>query len=308
MKLGIMKIDDNTLKIIDGARKNHIEPCLVYDEEGEAKRELLKREKDIPICDNENFFFGQEMDFIYISKTMNHPISLALKALSYNKNVIMEEITSFPLDKIEELKTMAIKKHCFLFENRTLLYLPYFKVLKKEIQKIGALKMIQSNQSIVSDDQIESALVDLNGDTIYMALELFGQPEETTYMPFMSNHLDRSGLLILKYPHFMISSVGVNSELGRSFVSIQGEKGYMYVPSDLSKMLSLEIHLETQNFGFASQSEQNLNVFSFRDFKAMYERNQQDECYHILERSLEVLKIIEDVCQMCAIQFPVRDM
>jgi predicted dehydrogenase len=135
--------------------------------------------------------------------------------------------------------------------------------------------------------------MDINIYNIHFILGIFGDPQNISY--FANKHkngIDTSGILILEYPDFISTCIGCKDVLGENFVQIQGEKGYIYVEKGSNGCAGFRLILndgKTERYDI--QDKENILYYEIVEFKRIYEEQEYETCYELLEHTKAVIRI-----------------
>lgn len=257
--------------------------------------------------DMEAFLNSDTFDVVYIASPNSLHYSQTMQALDLGKHVIVEKPFAGNVEQAKEMIKKAKEKKLFLFEAITNIYLPHFDYLKNELSKIGNIKLIQMNMSQVSSryhalmegkvtnvfdpNFYGGCLMDLNIYNIHLMTGLFGLPQEVSYVAnLFNNGVDISGELTLKYPNFVGSLVASKDSLGQNFVQIQGDAGYIYIPSSASMLTEVKTYTKDSKSIYDVQTMPT-HYYEFKSFQEMMDQEDYNNCYKILNHSLEVVEI-----------------
>lgn len=189
-----------------------------------------------------------EADTVYIGLINSAHYPYAREALLAGKNVILEKPFTGFYEETKKLQQIANEKKLFIFEAITVLHNEVFYEMKKNLKKLGKIRMALCNYSQYSsryDAYLEGdithsfdpayyggALYDINVYNIHYCIGLFGEPKDVTYYPNIGpNGIDTSGTLVMEYDGFSAVCTGSKDSDSPGYVCIQGEKGFMKVDS-----------------------------------------------------------------------------
>ncbi|MBC1796864.1 Gfo/Idh/MocA family oxidoreductase [Listeria booriae] len=252
--------------------------------------------------DYEELLKNKDIHCCYIATPNATHESFAQKAVESKKHVIVEK-TAFPdIEIAKRTLLLAEEKGVFIFEAMRTIYEPNFTVLKKGLAQIGeiySVNLVYQNYSkqyaqyksnpnqlppIFSDKRGQGVWKTIGIYPIYIALDIFGEPEDVSLHRYFANSkIDFGGILILTYPNFLISIFASKShhdispinkiygEYGTlSFkgcynitdirLELIGEKSRDLIPHDDRKSIIYE-------FNFFAQSILNNNVSNYRKTK-----------------------------------------
>jgi len=152
------------------------------------------------------------------------------------------------------------------------------------------------------------ALMDINYYNLYFAVELFGEPKEIQYFAnLVDNGIDTSGVLMLRYDNFVAELTGAKDSRSKNFVSIQGDKGFLYQPLESSRCLSFTVTTAEGETEYNEQAEPNVLYYEVCDFKKIYEAKDLAACYEKLDGSLRMTRLTEAARKSAGVRFPADD-
>ncbi|MFV0393268.1 MAG: Gfo/Idh/MocA family protein [Coprobacillaceae bacterium] len=308
------------------AAKQHKDIVLqaVYSRSEEKAQELSKK-YDIPMTytDLNLLLEDPTIDFIYVASPNSLHYQQSLLALKANKHVICEKPFSTTPEELQELISLAKEKQLFLFEAITTIHLPNYQKVHELLPSLGNIKLIQCNFSQYSsryDAFLKGenpnvfnpafsggVLMDLNIYNLHFVLGLFGQPNTSQYyVNKADNGIDTSGIAILQYPTFIASCVAAKDSASSNILQIQGDKGYIIVSSS-SICQQVEYHLldgrtETYNL----QKRDNHLYYELDAFVRMYQQQDLNSCYQLLNHSSLVLQTATTLRHSAGIYFPIE--
>ncbi|WP_411842709.1 Gfo/Idh/MocA family protein [Salinicoccus sp. HZC-1] len=294
----------------------------VYSRTEEKAQKLAgKFNAEATYTDIEKMMNDENYDTVYVASPNSMHYDYVKQALEHGKHVICEKPFTSTLRELEELIALSKKKGLFLFEAITTIHLPHFKVIREKLEKIGELKVAQSNYSQYSSryDKLKAgetpnvfnlefsggALADLNIYNLHFMIGLFGGPEDISYVPNKhENGVDTSGVSILNYDGFFATCVGSKDTASENFVLLQGEKGYIHVRGGANTIDSVEIHIgEEVEIIDLGQNENNM-VSELAAFVEIFESDNRDEALKLLDHSATVLKFLEAARKSAGILYP----
>ena len=250
-----------------------------------------------------------DIDTIYCALPNHLHFSFSKKALQAGKHVIIEKpITSHP-QELEELIEIANQKKLMIFEAMNIHYLPSFLSLKKDIQKIGDVKLAIFNYSQYSSrynafkneiilpafDYHKSggALMDINVYNLHALIGLFGTPLNNQYNANIEKNIDTSGIMTLDYGSFKAIAIGAKDCKAPLVNTIQGTEGCIIIHSPLSQMFEYTISYnngenETKHFDNAHRL-----TYEFKEFIKMIKEKNYQKQQELLNLSLEISKVMK---------------
>lgn len=256
------------------------------------------------------------IDTVYIGLVNSVHYEYARRAIEKGKHVILEKPFTGTLEEAEDLFRIADEKGCFIFEAITVLHSPAFERMREALPKLGVVRMMQANFSQyssrydrylsgIADPSFDpaclgGALRDINVYNIHFAVGLFGAPRGVRYYPNIGhNGIDTSGVLVMEYDGFTAVCTAAKDSDSPSFVSVQGEKGFMRIndkpnsASDLTIVIRDPDHEEIHCVGEPCHRM----TREFRDFARIISSGDPEAAYFYREKTLEVMKVLQTISE-----------
>jgi predicted dehydrogenase len=302
--------------IVDGffdavSRTDNAEVVAIYSRSEEtaqafaAKHNLTKWHTD-----REAFLNDPEIDVVYVASPNSLHYQWTLDALKVGKGVICEKPFVSTHAECETLRNLAQDKGLFLVEAITVPHLPNFQLLRDHLDKIAPVRLVQLNFSQYSSKHkaylegknpnvfnpafAGGALMDINYYNLRFMLDLFGEPEDIRYFANLAqNGIDTSGVLLITYPGFVAEAVGAKDSRSENMVQIQGERGYIKVPKESSRCISVTVVTQDGEETFNLQADDNVLVYELREFAEMYRNNYTSKRDELLEMTCRAMKWLE---------------
>lgn len=312
MRIGTIGTNFVVQSFIDAARKVGAQIPAVYSRAEETARAFADANgiSDI-FTDREAFLADETLDFIYVASPNSLHFSWVREALESGRNVMCEKPFVSTVREFDELAALAAQKDLLLFEAMTVPHLPNLKLLKEHLPKIGAPRLVQLNFSQYSSryDALlrgESpnifnpafsggAMMDLGCYNLRFLLELFGEPREVHYFPNRAqNGIDTSGVMIARYDGLVCTAVACKDSRSQNSIQIQGEKGYILLPS-VASTLSEGFTLVTREGEehFQAQSEQNVLFYEIEAFVKAFRTRDFAFGNALLQQSRTEVRLLE---------------
>lgn len=304
------------------ARTDGIRLVAVYSRKEDTGRALASEYGAKRIyTDMDAFLADETVNFVYVATPNLLHYEQVKKALLAGKNVICEKPFCTKADQARELVTLAKEKHLFLVEAVPTTFLPNFEILKRELSKIGRIKLVQSNYSQYSsryDKLLEGeipnifnpayaggCLMDINFYNVYLNIALFGKPIETAYYPNLYNGIiDTSGIMIMRYDGFVSELAGAKDTWGENFFLIEGEQGYIYIPNGSNGLEKIKVVTKTFTKVFNEQSDPERWYYEVQGLSRWVLEDDYDTIYSKLDIMLDVVETIESSRKQAGILFP----
>lgn len=312
----VHSILDN-VKVTDGIR------CIAIYSRTKERGEKLAEEYGVAkvYTDMDAFLADEEMNFVYIATPNLLHYEQAKKALLAGKNVICEKPFCTKASQAKELVELAKSRGLFLVDAVPTSFLPNLEVLKRELGKIGRIKLVMANYSQYSSryDQVlkgevpnifnpeyaGGCLMDINFYNVYLNVALFGMPKKAVYHPNIYENLaDTSGILIMQYDGFVSESAGAKDTWGVNFFQIEGEKGYIYIKNGSNGIAEVKVVTKESEETFNEQSNPDRWYYEVQNVTKLVLADDYEAIYQKLDVMLEVMKVLETSRKEAGIIFP----
>lgn len=274
--------------------------------------------------DLDALFNDAKINTIYIATPNLLHYEQTKRALLAGKNVICEKPFVTKYSQAKELIELAKSKGLFLFEAAPTMFLPNFKVLKHELDKIGQVRLVISNYSqyssrydlvlkgekpnIFNPEYAGGCLMDINFYNVLLNVALFGAPEEAVYYPNIYPGLaDTSGSFVMKYDGFISQNAGAKDTWGFNFFQIEGEQGYIFVSEGSNGLKSVRVVTKGSNKIFNEQLDPDRWNYEVREITRIMKRDDYEAAYSMFDVTLETVRVIENARKQAGIIFPGDD-
>ena len=305
------------MKIVDGIRLE-----AVNSRSEEKGRALASKYGAVKVyTDMEGFLADEEINVVYIATPNLLHYEQAKKALLAGKNVICEKPFCTKAAHARELVALAKERSLFLVEAVPATLLPNFEVIKRELPKIGGIKLVLSNYSqlsgryelllkgelpnIFNPELAGGCLMDINYYNVYLNIALFGKPRKAIYYPNMhENLIDTSGIMVMQYDGFVSSCAGAKDTWGINYFQIEGEQGYIHIRDGSNGITRVEVVTKTSRETFNLQDNPDRWYYEVRELTQLMLEDDYDAIYRSLDITLDVVEIIENARKEAGIIFP----
>lgn len=259
------------------------------------------------------------IDFVYVGLVNVVHHEYAKKFLDAGKNVIVEKPFTVTAAQTQDLIDTARSKKLYLFEAITTLHLPNFFAIRDALKQIGDVKIVQCNFSQYSsryDAYKEKsvapafnpklyggALTDINIYNLNFVVGLFGLPKKISYAANIGwNGVDTSGVVSLEYENFLAQCVAAKDSASPSFLSIQGDGGYILVHGTPNELNSFDLAIRGQDVQkFSLNKFDHRMIHEFVEFAEIFERGDFAAVERGLETSLNVMTVVEQAAKSAGI-------
>lgn len=323
IRLGTIGSGPIVHSILDNvAVTNGIRLAAVYSRTEEKGRQLAAEYgADKVYTDLDEFLEDEEVNVVYVASPNLLHYEQTKKALLAGKNVVCEKPFCTKAEQARELAALAKEKHLLLVDAVPTAFLPNFEVVKRELPKVGKVKLVLGNFSQYSSryDQVleggkpnvfnpeygGGCLMDINFYNVYLNIALFGKPQEAIYFPNIYEGLaDTSGILIMKYDGFVSESAGAKDTWGVNSFQIEGEKGYIYVKSGSNRMAGVQVVTKDSEENFNEQEKPNPWYYEVEKLTSLLLNEDYETIYQGLDVMVDVMEVLELARKKAGILFP----
>lgn len=298
---------------LNAARQNGVVCKAMYSRNAEHAKKLAEEYdvKDI-YTDLDEMLVRDDIDFIYVASPNSLHYSYTMKAMKAGKHVICEKPFASNVKEFEDMVAYAKEHKRFLFEAIVTLHMPNYQLIREQIHRLGTIRMVQCNFSQYSSryDKVLAgetpnvfnpafsggALADIGIYNLHFVTGLFGKPDAMYYYPNKhENGIDISGVAILKYDGFHAVCVACKDTKSHCIAQIQGEKGYITMDSETSKCSSFIVNTDGMSEDISVRQNDCSLYYELKDFKKIFEEEDLETCYGMLEHSRDVMEVFESL-------------
>lgn len=271
--------------------------------------------------DMEAFLGDDEVNTVYIASPNLLHYEQAKRALLAGKHVICEKPFCTKACQARELVDMAREKGLFLVDAVPTAFLPNLEILKRELPKIGRVKLVMSNFSqyssrydlvlkgevpnIFNPEYAGGCLMDINFYNVYLNVALFGKPQNSMYFPNIYGKLaDTSGILMMQYDGFISEAAGAKDTWGVNFFQIEGEKGYIYIKDGSGALGEVKVVTKDSEELFNEQDNPDRWSYEVNAVTKFLLEEDYEAVYRGLDTMLEVVEVLESSRKKAGIFFP----
>ena len=296
--------------------------AAVYSRSDEAAAAMAKRYGcGKTYTDMDAFLRDDEVSFVYIATPNLLHYPQAKQALLAGKNVILEKPFCTKAAHARELVALAREKGLILIDAVPTSFLPNLAFLRRELPKIGRIRLVQSNYSQYSsrydlllqgkvtnifDPQFAGGcLMDINFYNLWLNVALFGKPQRAEYLPNIHPGLaDTSGVLNLVYDDFVSTNAGAKDTWGINYFQIEGEKGFIYAEGGSNALSSIRVVTKTSDETFNVQHNPDRWSYEVENMTRMILSDDREEMARRLDITVQVMETMESARLAAGIRFP----
>lgn len=307
----------DNVKAVDGIRLT-----TVYSRTEEKGRQLAAEYgADRVYTDLDAFLGDPEMNVVYIASPNLLHYEQAKKALLAGKHVICEKPFCTKAEQAKELTALAKEKKLFLADAVPTAYLPNLEVLKRELVKVGRVKLVLGNYSqyssrydlvlkgevpnVFNPKYAGGCLMDINFYNVYLSTALFGKPLASVYYPNRYGELaDTSGVLVMQYDGFVSSLAGAKDTWGVNYFQIEGEKGHIYIRDGSNGIAEVRVVTKDSEETFNLQENPEWRFYEVQKLTEYMLSGDYEAVYGRLDVMIDVIEILEDARKKAGILFP----
>ena len=290
----------------------------------EEKGRLLAAEygADRVYTELDAFLADEEMNTVYIASPNLLHYEQTKKALLAGKHVICEKPFCTKAEQARELTALAKEKKLFLADAVPTAFLPNLEVLKRELPKVGKVKLVLGNYSqyssrydlvlkgettpnVFNPEYGGGCLMDINFYNVYLNAALFGKPLSTAYYPNRCGELaDTSGILVMQFEGFVSSSAGAKDTWGVNYFQIEGEKGYIYIRDGSNGLAEIRVVTKDSEETFNEQDNPEWRFYEVQKLTEYMLAGDYEAVYGRLDVIIDVAEILEEARKKSGILFP----
>ena len=271
--------------------------------------------------DLDAFLADEEINTVYIASPNLLHYEQTRKALLAGKHVICEKPFCTKADQARELTALAKEKRLFLADAVPTAFLPNLEVLKRELPKVGKVRLVLGNYSqyssrydLVLQGEVPNVfnpeygggcLMDINFYNVYLNAALFGKPMSSVYYPNRCGELaDTSGVLIMQYDGFVSSSAGAKDTWGVNYFQIEGEKGHIYIRDGSNGLAEIRVVTKDSEETFDQQDNPEWRFYEVQKLTECMLAGDYEAVYGRLDVMIHVIEILEEARKKAGILFP----
>ena len=271
--------------------------------------------------DLDAFLADEEMNTVYIASPNLLHYEQTRKTLLAGKHVICEKPFCTKADQARELTALAKEKRLFLADAVPTAYLPNLEVLKRELPKVGKVRLVLGNYSqyssrydLVLQGEVPNVfnpeygggcLMDINFYNVCLNAALFGKPLSSVYYPNRRGELaDTSGVLIMQYDGFVSSSAGAKDTWGVNYFQIEGEKGHIYIRDGSNGLAEIRVVTKDSEETFDQQDNPEWRFYEVQKLTECMLAGDYEAVYGRLDVMIHVIEILEEARKKAGILFP----
>ena len=261
-----------------------------------------------------------DIDTVYVALPNFIHYEFAKKALLAGKHVIIEKPITANYSELEDLKSIAQERHLMIFEAMSVVHMPAYHALKKDLDKLGEIGIVSLNichyssrydafkageiLPVFDPHKAGGALMDLNVYNISFICGLFGEPKSVQYSANVKRGIDVSGILVLDYGDFKAVTIAAKDSNAPVYCSIQGDKASIFMDKSVNNMRKYSI---VTNDGQSTEHREDENphrlLYEFMDFITIVDNKQYERCEEMLEQSSIVSRTMEKARKTAGIVF-----
>ena len=190
-------------------------------------------------------------------------------------------------------------------------FIPNSIEAKKRIGELGDIKIVSLNYSqyslrydkfkegiiepVFSLENSGGALIDLNLYNVAFAVDVFGLPKDVRYFANIEKDIDTSGIVILDYGDFKVSSVGSKDSAAPIINTIQGTDGTIEIPDALNSFREFNIRKTKEDdkkyFNYNLEDKSRL-YYEFVEIEKILRNNDKKKVYDLLNLTQNYMEVL----------------
>lgn len=310
--------------ILDGVKKTEGIRCVAVYSRNREKGMTLAGEYGVETVytDMDAFLADPAINLIYVATPNLFHYEQTKRALLAGKHVLCEKPFCTRADHARELIELAKEKHLFLIEAAPTTFLPNYEILRRELHKVGRIRLVMGNYSqyssryddllagnltnIFNPEYAGGCLMDINFYNVFLNVALFGRPKHAVYYPNLHETIgvDTSGIMMLQYEDFVSSGMGAKDTWGENFFQIEGEKGYIYASGGSNGLTSIRVVTKESDETFNEQDNPVRWDYEIENLTKLLLADDYDSIYERLSITLHTVEVIEEARKAAGIRFP----
>ena len=263
--------------------------------------------------DYETLLGNEIFDTVYVALPNHLHYQYTKAALLQGKNVICEKPFTLNAQQLQELIQIATEKRVILLEAITNQYLNNFLQIKKDLAKLGEIKIVECNYSQYSSryDAFKEgkilpafdpqkgggALMDINIYNIHFVVGLFGKPEKVQYLANIERDIDTSGILVLDYGAFKAVCIGAKDSTAQIRSVIQGTDGSIEVLGATNEMPRYERRSKTEIEAVNANLDKHRMYQEFEKFTEVIDQKDLAFALEQLNHRLTVMQVVDQTLE-----------
>lgn len=297
----------------------------VYSRKEETAKEFASKYNDPDIAIHTSLdalAADKNISTVYIASPNALHYEQTKKMLEAGKNVILEKPSVSTSKELDELFQLAYSKGLILVEAFRHVHEINFKILKKNLERLGPILGATLNfcqfssrydavlkgetPNVFSLEFGGGALTDLGVYVVAAAVELFGDPKSSTYTPaILPTGADGGGTIVLQYDTFPVTLIFSKMFYSAAPSEVFGQAGTLSIPTvtdiesvsfwDPRKKAKEELGQKKEELNLKEEAQEHARIINEKDVEAMKRWE---------KHSKGVLKITEGVRHANGLLFP----
>jgi len=260
------------------------------------------------------------IDAVYIASPNSLHAGQAIEFLRRGKHVLCEKPIASNLRELNLMIETARSNNLLLMEAMKSTFLPNFKVIEENLDKLGKIRRFFANYcqyssrydlvkqgqrvNIFDPEFSGGSLMDIGVYCVYPMVKLFGMPKEIKASAFkLGSGVDGLGSLILSYDE--MEGVIIHSKITHTYIpsEIQGENGSMVIDR-IDGPRNVQIYYRdgnTEDLTVPQDMEQ--MYYEVREFIELIESNKTESAINSYLNSINTMKVMDAARAQCGIVF-----
>ena len=251
------------------------------------------------------------IDVVYIASPNDMHYPQAKQCMLAGKDVIGEKPLVSTRREMEDLIQTMESTGRIVVEAITSRHMPNLEIIRKNLDRIGGLRIIRSDMSQYSSrynallegkvanvfDPTHSggALYDIGIYPVSLVLDLLGKPEKIHYTANLhSNGVDLSGLFVMEYPHTKAVCSLTKDSYGPNATIFEGEKGYILMDGAPSRIGSVTLVMGGTREELGVDQVEETMYYEAKYFAKLLRTRNKEELLHLSQHSLNLAEIMEE--------------
>lgn len=323
IRFGIIGTSQITEQFLKAAMKcDSFQLTAIYSRTEERGREFASAyEIEHVYTDLEALLNDDIVDAMYIASPNALHAKQAILCLKHRKHVLCEKPFASNLEEVEKMCEAARENGVVLMEAMKTTVLPGFKLIQEHLHKLGTIRRYSASfcqyssrydayrsgtvLNAFKNELSNGALVDIGVYTIAPMIHLFGMPEEIKASAyFLETGVDGEGTVLFHYKE--MQGCIMYSKISNSYLpsEIQGEEGTLLIDR-INRMQRIQIFYRTGEVEeIKVPYEEEDMKYEIEEFIQTIHQNEKESQLNTLERSRQVIRVLDEVRRQIGLVYP----
>lgn len=326
IKFAVIGTGKITEQFIDAAKQDdRFELAAVYSRSQETAQAFAdKHQASYAFNDLQALAQSEYIDAVYIASPNSCHAEQSILMMAAGKHVLCEKPVAADTKQLDLMIATAERCKVTFMEAMLTSFLPNLAQIKSAMSQIAPLRMFSAGfcqyssryskylagemPNTFNPDFANGALMDIGIYPLYVALQLLGEPDDSTgFLTLLDSGVDGCGDVLLNYQqtHKMQAHISFSKvSSGENICQLQGEKGRI-VWQHSSTINSVDLYLDGQDKQTLTvMQNDNRMVYELNHFIDLIEQGDIQSTVNTWQLSKQALSIIEQVRKNNGVIYP----